>query len=287
MSNNIACKSLEAKEKVLAVYDKILANWLVPFESKFIETFFGKTHILISGGESFKPLVLLHGGGGNSSMWSYNIEELSQHFRVYMVDIIGEPGKSEEVRPLYHSDDYALWLAEVFAALNLDKAALGGASLGGFLASKFALKFPEKVSDLILLAPPSLLPMKASFIFQAIISTILPFKYFAYKFFKKVSVRARTIQDQQVFEDFLINWQSYKPNNNPIPVITNEELAKLPAKTLLIIGKDEELFDYQEVIDKVSKSAPSIHIKELANAGHVLSFDQPEEINKEIISFIS
>jgi pimeloyl-ACP methyl ester carboxylesterase len=57
--------------------------------------------------------VLLHGGGGNSTMFIDNVATLSKHFRIYAIDIIGEAGKSVGARPTKITE-YSIWLKEVF-----------------------------------------------------------------------------------------------------------------------------------------------------------------------------
>jgi len=164
MKTQTAYKSDKAREKALASYEEILTQWPIPYENRVVETTFGETYIIVSGAQEAKPLVLLHGGGGNSTMFIDNVAALSNHFRVYAIDIIGEAGKSAGTRPTI--TEYPIWLKEVFDALGISKAALCGASLGGTLAHQFALTFPQYIDSLILLAPPSLLNMRIAFIFH-------------------------------------------------------------------------------------------------------------------------
>src|SRR5438067_45182 len=107
-----AYKSEKARRNALAVYDKILEDWPAPYQSINVNTSFGETHILVSGASTNKPLLLLHGGGGNSTMWRDNIASLSRHFHIYAVDIIGEAGKSAGTRPETISE-YSHWLKQV------------------------------------------------------------------------------------------------------------------------------------------------------------------------------
>lgn len=130
MSTQSAYKSDKAREKALASYEEILTQWPVPYENRVVETTFGETYMIVSGDQEAKPLMLLHGGGGNSTMFIDNVATLSKHFRIYAIDIIGEAGKSAGTRPTKITE-YSTWLKEVFDALGISKAALCGASLGG------------------------------------------------------------------------------------------------------------------------------------------------------------
>jgi len=65
------------------------------------------------------PIILLHGSCSNSAFWFPEIMTLSNNFRVYAVDIVGEAGNSEEYRPDLSSDAFALWMKDVLDALGL------------------------------------------------------------------------------------------------------------------------------------------------------------------------
>ncbi|MBA2655424.1 MAG: alpha/beta hydrolase [Tatlockia sp.] len=105
-------------------------------------------------------------------MFISNVASLSKHFRIYAIDIIGEAGKSAGTRPKI--TEYSIWLKEVFDALGISKAALCGASIGGTIAHQFALTFPQYIDSLIMIAPPSLLKMRISFILRFLLANALP-----------------------------------------------------------------------------------------------------------------
>src|SRR5947208_9885252 len=94
----------------------------------------GHTFVVASGDRHAPPLVLLHGSGANSASWISDVSEWSQRFRVYAVDMIGEPGLSAPARPPFASEAYANWLDDVWKGLGLTAASVAGVSLGGWLA---------------------------------------------------------------------------------------------------------------------------------------------------------
>jgi pimeloyl-ACP methyl ester carboxylesterase len=284
MPNHSAYKSKNVKIKALKSYDDILTQWPVPYREFWVDTTFGKTYILNCGSNQNPPLVLLHGGGGNATMWMHNIKELSQHFCVYVLDIIGEAGKSDYIRLSYQSDEYSRWLNEVFYQIKLDKATICGASLGGMLAHQFAILFPERINSLILLAPPSILPMRLSFLIRAILANALKTKCCAKNFLKYISAQYRDLSTADI-TGFTIQFQAYKPNLDKIPVISNEELLKLPFKTLVLFGENEVIYNTKEAVEKIHKAAPNIKVAIIPNAKHTLSIDNPRLINEKIIQF--
>ena len=100
-----------------------------PFGQQYVETAFGQTFILTAGCESNPPVILLHGSCSNSAFWFPEIIALSNAYRVYAADIIGEAGNSEEYRPDIDSDAFALWMNDVLNALNIESSVLIGNSL--------------------------------------------------------------------------------------------------------------------------------------------------------------
>lgn len=283
--NCSAYKSNKAREKAIAVYDNILMYWPVPYQARYVDTNFGTTHIIVSGSPQAKPLILLHGGGGNSTMWLYNVAALSQTFCVYAIDIIGEAGKSAGTRPLYKSGDHAHWLNEVLNGLGLDKAAICGASLGGMIAHMFALQYPQSVTSLVLLAPPSLLKMRPSFLFCAILANIFPTTYFTKKFLSYISSSAKNFPPSAV-DAFVIQVQSYRPNLDAIPIISDHELSQLSVKTLVLIGDDEVLYNPLDVAERIHAISSSIEVDIIPGAKHTISVDRPDLFSERLIQFI-
>src|SRR5262249_38086612 len=83
-----------------------------------------------------------------------NIATLSAEYRTFAVDQVGDFGKSLCTRQTLTFDDLIAWLDELFDALELkDGVSLVGMSYGGALAAQFAMRFPERLSKLVLLAP--------------------------------------------------------------------------------------------------------------------------------------
>ncbi|MEL0658583.1 pimeloyl-ACP methyl ester esterase BioH [Psychromonas arctica] len=92
---------------------------------------------------SGKNLVLIHGWGVNSAVWLPIIEQLSEHYCVYLVDL---PGFGEQPE----LTDYSLAsITETLLGKLPQNAVWCGWSLGGLIATYVALHFPERVEKLI------------------------------------------------------------------------------------------------------------------------------------------
>jgi pimeloyl-ACP methyl ester carboxylesterase len=146
-------RSAEGEAAYLAAYRTLLLRWPVEPEPVYVPTRFGETHVLIAGSLDAPPLVLLHAVSVSSAAWFLNAGPLSQRFRIYAVDAIGDCGRSRMVSVPADRAAYADWLDEVFTGLGLARASLLGHSYGGFLGINFSILRPEKVERLALLAP--------------------------------------------------------------------------------------------------------------------------------------
>jgi pimeloyl-ACP methyl ester carboxylesterase len=80
-------------------YDTTLQGMAIPYETRYVETYFGPTHVVISGKEKGRPVVLWHGQNANAASWAHWIPALASTYRIYAVDVIGGMGKSAPSRP--------------------------------------------------------------------------------------------------------------------------------------------------------------------------------------------
>ena len=97
------------------------------------------------------PLVLVHGFPLDSSSWNELIPYLKDHFDLILPDLRGF-GKSTTVEAPYTLSDIADDLAGLLDDLGVEKTALAGHSMGGYISLAFAKKYPQRVSGLGLIA---------------------------------------------------------------------------------------------------------------------------------------
>ena len=101
------------------------------------------------------PLLLLHGYGGDINIWVFNQEALAAERTVYALELPGHGGSTKDV-----GDGDLASLVDVVAgfmdAMGIEKAHLFGHSMGGAVAGSFAIKHPERVQSLVLIASAGL-----------------------------------------------------------------------------------------------------------------------------------
>lgn len=93
------------------------------------------------------PLVLLHGYPLDSHLWDDVAPLLEDTFDLILPDLRGF-GKSTTVDSPYTMDDYASDIAGLLDQLGIQKAAIAGHSMGGYVALAFARLYSERVSGL-------------------------------------------------------------------------------------------------------------------------------------------
>lgn len=96
------------------------------------------------------PLILMHGIGGHAEAYSRNLVRLGTQHRVVAFDFLWH-GFSE--RPPFGPamiPAFADQLVDLLDALGIERAAIEGESLGGWVAMHAALRFPQRVERLIL-----------------------------------------------------------------------------------------------------------------------------------------
>jgi 3-oxoadipate enol-lactonase len=97
------------------------------------------------------PLVLLHGFPLDHHLWDDVVPMLEDTFELIIPDLRGF-GESETVDTPYTMDNYASDIAGLLDQLHIQKAAIVGHSMGGYVALAFARLYPERVSGLALVS---------------------------------------------------------------------------------------------------------------------------------------
>src|ERR1700742_350906 len=146
-------RSHEGAQMVAERYREFLEYWPQNARQLRVPTRQGETFVMSCGAAEAPPLVLLHGAGSNSAMWTTDAAIWSAQYKIYAVDVIGEPGFSAESRPPLDSDAYGLWLGDVLRGLGIERFSLVGMSLGGWLAIDFATRQPSRIDRMVLIVP--------------------------------------------------------------------------------------------------------------------------------------
>jgi 2-hydroxy-6-oxonona-2,4-dienedioate hydrolase len=124
----------------------------VPFEQGYLDAGGVKTRFLHAGQRHMPPLFFLHGTGGHCEAYARNLAAHGEHFSTWAIDMIGN-GLSDRTELPLEIPTYVQHLKDVLDGLGLERVSLSGESLGGWVAARFALDYPERVERLVLNTP--------------------------------------------------------------------------------------------------------------------------------------
>jgi pyruvate dehydrogenase E2 component (dihydrolipoamide acetyltransferase) len=146
--------------------DSFVADFLASFKPPEKGASSGPTAAVIDAGgrrirhlrlgpDSGVPIVLLHGFGADMGTWMFNQDALAEDRPVYVVDLPGHGGSGKELGG-GSVDTLAEAIVDYMDAAGIGAAHLVGHSLGGAIAMTVALKEPDRVAALTLVAPAGL-----------------------------------------------------------------------------------------------------------------------------------
>jgi len=104
-------------------------------------------------GGSGEPLLLIHGFGAEKNNFTRVARFLTPHYRVVIPDLPGFGEASKPDTATYTIAEQVERLRQFARGLGIERAHLGGSSMGGFIATAWAAKYPEEVASLWLLDP--------------------------------------------------------------------------------------------------------------------------------------
>jgi len=284
-----AFKTSEGEAKFLAAYDNEMKLWSVPFEQIDIRSRFGTTHIVVCGPKTAPPLVLLHGYMATLTMWSPNIAAFSKDYRVYAVDVMGQPGKSRPDEPICNLPDFVSWLTATLDALHLDRVFLVGMSFGGWLALNYAVAAPQRVRKLVLLSPGGLLPMVRQFTVRGMFMVWLPTRLTVNSFFRWLGFTDRAYAN--VLELMYLGLKHFRmpfETARVMPaVVSDEALRTMKMPTLLLIGEHEVISDPASALQRARRLIPDFEGELVPECRHDMCSSQHQIVNPRVLGFLT
>ena len=126
----------------------------------------GDHRVVYSEGGQGEPIVLLHGFGASADSWNRFAKPLTKRYHVIAPD---QPGWGASTRIESASYGYTAQverLRQFLSALGLKRVHMVGHSMGGFIASAYAARYPDEVITLGLIAPHGMVEPEPSELFR-------------------------------------------------------------------------------------------------------------------------
>ncbi len=243
-------------------------------------------------------IILLHGFGTSTYTWRHNITWIGTSRRIYSIDLLGF-GKSDKPEITYSPQVWANLVNEFMIARHIKKVSLIGHSLGGLVACRVALKFPEKLDRLVLVAPMGLRPVSQTpwrISLTPVLGSLLT--RFA---FDKEQVE-ESLREDLYFDPTLVGkndveayWKPYssaQARKVLAQVVRSSELWTLAGEldriavpTLIIWGDKDKMLDVAQAA-AFHKQIPDAKFIILPACGHLPHEERPEDVNKGIRAFL-
>jgi pimeloyl-ACP methyl ester carboxylesterase len=295
MSRESGFKTPEGEQEYLAVYDAAMKLWPVPYEEKTIQSRFGMTHVVISGPKDAPPLVLLHGYMATSAMWAPNIADFTRDYRVYAIDVMGQPGKSIPDEPIRNSGDFVTWLTGTLDGLHLNRISLIGMSYGGWLALRFAVAAKDRVKELVLLSPGGFAPMAKQFTLRGILMVFFPSRFTVTSFMHWLGIREDPADPGTYGMGILIDlmYLGLKHFRMPsetvrvMPVgLSYGELRSIQSPTLVLFGDQEVICDPVAALDRALGLMPDCRGELVPGARHEMCGRLHRLVDARVMDFL-
>ncbi|WP_130798819.1 alpha/beta fold hydrolase [Streptomyces otsuchiensis] len=265
---SVVYKSEAGAAEIRRRYEEALRSWPVAAEQLRVPTREGETFVLVSGPRDAPPLVLLHGAGANATTWLDDVAAWSERFRVHAVDVVGEPGLSAPSRPALDSDASALWLGDVLDGLGIERTAIVGASLGGWIALDYSTRQPERVTHLGLLCPGGLGRQKTGWLFKTLL--LRPFGRWGARRSTAAVAGLHAREHRPVVDQLVFLFKEFKPRTERLPLFSDDALGRLTMPVLVIVGGNDAMFDSWDTVRRVRKRVPQARMNVLPEAGHAI-----------------
>ena len=240
-----------------------------------------------------RPIVLIHGYPFNRSLWNEQIAALSNSYRVIAPDLrgFGDSDAADQATMNQMAQDVALLMDH----LEIPQAAIGGLSMGGYVALAFYKEFRSRVRALVLAdtrAQADTEEGKQTRAQQAdkalnegmagIADTMLP-KLLTPDTVSKHPEMVKRVRDMML---------KTKPQGAAAALHgmaqredQTELLAKISVPTLILVGADDTITPAADS-QKMHEAIAGSRLVVLEKAAHVSNLEQTEQFNQALLDFL-
>jgi pimeloyl-ACP methyl ester carboxylesterase len=256
-----------------------------------------------TGTPNGQTVVLLHGFNFFGEAWAGTISVLTREgFRVIVPDQIGFGRSSKPFIP-YTFNDMAHNTLRLLQSLGVERAAIVGHSMGGMLASRFAMLYPTATTHVVLVNQIGLTDARAGRAPRYLDD--------AYRTDSNGAVPNRTYEQvRQSITRYFVTWKSeyekyvrihwgwtQSPDWASFSKVRGALTQMLTAETVvydwqhikskaLVIGGAKDTPAYPEQAKHVAESIPGAQLELIENVGHVPQFESPEIFHAKLVQFL-
>jgi 2-hydroxy-6-oxonona-2,4-dienedioate hydrolase len=246
-----------------------------------------------------EPLILMHGTGGHLEAFTRNLRALSAEYRVIAYDYPGH-GWTTTTETDLEIDHYIEHLLALMDELGTERAHLSGESLGGWVAVKFAARYPDRVARLVLNTPGGTMAT------PEVMERIRSLSQAAANDPSYERIRARLewlMADPSSVTDELVAIRQgvysrpgfaesmrhilclQDPEIRRRNLVTDEELAAITSPTLVIWTSDDPSGPAKAGLDMADR-IPAGEFRLITGAGHWPQWEQQQQFDEIALAFL-
>jgi pimeloyl-ACP methyl ester carboxylesterase len=220
----------------------------------------------------------------DGSIWSEVIPLLEHQFDLIVPDLRGF-GESTTVDAPYTMDDFASDIAGLLDHLNIERAAIAGHSMGGYVALAFARLYPERATGLGLVSSQAAADSperkqgrydSAAQVAEKGIGVVVETMTPKFTSDERIRAFAQTVMEQQRPEGIIGALKAMAERMNSSPMLYT---FRFP---MVIVHGDADALIPIERAREVKDAAPHARLVEIKDAGHLPMMEAPEETAKAL-----
>lgn len=240
-----------------------------------------------------KPVLLLHGWLGSWRYWMPTMESLADTYRTYAMDFWGF-GDSDKPGNRYTFDDYVRQVGDFLDGLGIAKISLVGHALGGVVALRTALEFPQRVDKLVLVDTPihgdslaGSLKMARNPLSRLVAgprTLVGPWM----RALKKSSADWAQMYDEIVEDTERLDENAVRQSvENMLGLDLRPKLSSLYTHTLVVYGEKDEFVDPEQIEIFAQGPIATSQVVILSGCRHFPFLDEPSKFNRLLKEFMA
>ncbi|WP_435156620.1 alpha/beta fold hydrolase [Haladaptatus sp. DFWS20] len=250
------------------------------------------------------PLVFIHGGWLSERMWAEQVERFERSHRVITYDIRGHGRTGGSPKSAYSMGLFADDLRRLLTNLSVEQPVLCGLSLGGMVAQRYADRYPDDVSGVVLantlqsFPPFPLTNLQKELLFPRIprhftLSGLGPQRYFELSLpLFRLFEGNHWISLDRATREYVLEDADRISANEFVKIfdamyncgLRDDASISCPA---LVITSDHENREVRRQNDQIAENIRQCSRIEIPDAGHLVNMDNPEAFNAAVEAFIS
>ena len=243
-----------------------------------------------------RPLVLVHGWSSSIDWWRFNVEDLSQDFRVIALDLRGH-GDSDKCPSGHTIEQYARDVRELVAGLGAEDALMIGWSMGSMVLWNYVMQFGRGQARAMIFVGQSARDLKTPDFDLALMTHDDLHEWMLAVQTDRPAFLAQLMRDtcKHIPPDEFLAWMSDDYQRCPahiaaVALYHQTTVDSLPAfklidfPTQVHFGTDPKMYELAQG-EYIAREIPDCELVVFEESGHVPMIEEPEKFNATVKEF--